>query len=509
MFDFRLARIVVWLLVSGGLAPLAIITCLASGLGIFDGILVSGVVLGLVWLAVSVWVPARLGSSGRGAQVLLGAATLVGLLAGLRIAATSTFMLDPADTRFAVYGEKKWAIRHNCFTGYLVAAELASGGAENIYERSQYRGSAKKTRIHATIGDRFTIDRYPYPPAFLILPRLLLATGQGFLEIRTFWFALSAAMLILALLATMTWCGGFRDNRRLLFLPLLLLAPTTAVALQIENVQLILLSLCVLGMIAFARERPALGGALLGFAILIKLWPGVLLVHLLLGRRWRAVLWTVGAMVAYCLAALLIFGQAPFRAFLDYELPRLASGESFAFMQSNSRALVVNTSLFGVLHKLHALGYLLSKPPLLSPLIQWNYTTLLVVIVLAVGLRQRVARGPSDGGDQLRLGEVRTWLALLTLVQLRSPFLPWSYGVLSALWLLLLFLPSRAWPIVLPAAAWLSVSLLLPRAVEPTALYLWYTMGGTGLMLATALLAAVLALRAPAARAGGEAGAAR
>jgi hypothetical protein len=54
--------------------------------------------------------------------------------------------------------------------------------------------------------------------------------------------------------------------------------------LQIGNFQLTALSLGILAMLAFARERPVLGGLALGFATLSKIVPGVLGLWLLATR---------------------------------------------------------------------------------------------------------------------------------------------------------------------------------------------------------------------------------
>jgi hypothetical protein len=238
----------------------------------------------------------------------------------------------------------------------------------------------------------------------------------------------------------------------------------------------------MLAMIAFEERRPIIGGGLLGFAVVAKVWPAVLVVYLILQGRWKPALWCGLAVVIYALGALLLFGPDPYRAFLTYELPRISSGEAFGFMGTIPRAIMTNMSIFGVSHKLHALGLLSSKPSLVSPVLSWGFTVFIGLIVIATGLR----RGDGAGGcERDRLVKAQLWLALLTLVQLRSPFLPWPYGVLSTLWLLvLLSVSARGWKLAVIVVAWLVLSINVPlRFVSDAAgFHLVYTLLASLLM---------------------------
>ena len=223
-----------------------------------------------------------------------------------------------------------------------------------------------------------------------------------------------------------------------------------------------MLAMCVLGMLAFESKRmfvQAIGGALLAFAIATKIWPGVLLLYHLCGKRWQPLAWTAGWLGIYSVLTLAMFGVAVFRDFLGYQLPRLASGEAFAFMAAADQPLVTNMSVNAIPHKLHFLGHLAAKPPLLSPWIVWSFSGLALLLVVVAGLRHgrtpsaasaasapsaaSAASAPSAASAADRLWRMRTWLAMLALVQLRSPFLPFTYGVIATLWLLLLPLPGR------------------------------------------------------------------
>ena len=72
---------------------------------------------------------------------------------------------------------------------------------------------------------------------------------------------------------------------------------------------------------------------------------------------------------------------------------------------------------------------------------------MLVVVAVWVGLRQ--GRGSPGGGldtetsssEMTRMWSARVWIALLVLAQLRSPFLPWGYGNVAVIWLVVMMLP--------------------------------------------------------------------
>lgn len=107
-------------------------------------------------------------------------------------------------------------------------------------------------------------------------------------------------------------------------------------------------------LVAFESRRPVLGGALLAFAVLGKLSPGLLVVVLLVQRRHREVARTTVVCAEFLLLALLSCGTAPFIAFATYELPPLVSGEALPFL-AGPESVVINLSLFGLPFELAAL----------------------------------------------------------------------------------------------------------------------------------------------------------
>lgn len=102
--------------------------------------------------------------------VLFAVWVLLSALAAQRIAHLSVFMLDVVATDYALEPPsremndpdmaKPFFVKHNCFTCYIVAAELARQGVDNIYDPARYRNAEETTVIHETIGDALHIDRY-------------------------------------------------------------------------------------------------------------------------------------------------------------------------------------------------------------------------------------------------------------------------------------------------------------------------------------------------------------
>lgn len=382
---------------------------------------------------------------------------ITSVLAVLLLLGTATFIFDVKDTRFVPMNSLRY---HNCFTAYAAAAYLASTGTVDLYNPIHYNtASSYSTPIHEAVREIFPIDDFEYPPPFLLLPYGLLVMFKDFFAMRTAWFLLTVIFFITALAGVAAWCGAFRSQPRLLLFPLLLCAPTVLTTLQICNVHVLILAISLLAMIAFEEDHPLVGGVLLGFATVAKIWPAILIVYLIVQRRWRRVFYCVIAMTIFVLGGLLLFGLAPYQNFLAFQLPRLSSGEAFDFMARSPREIVFNISIFGIPHKLYALHLLASQPKLLSPVLNWSFIMLIGLVVVAAGLRLGTDTKENDND---RLIKVQLWLTLLTLVQLRSPFLPWIYGVISTLWLLLLLAPTmNGWKLGVIGVAWVALAINL------------------------------------------------
>jgi len=204
-------------------------------------------------------------------------------------------------------------------------------------------------------------------------------------------------------------------------------------------------------LVAFDREKPGLGGALLACAIVAKMFPAVLLLGLVARRRWRDVRWTIACGCCLTIVALTILGRDPFIAFLTYQLPRLADGAAFSFIARPGTPLFFmsrNFSIASIVPKLRLLGAT-GLPPQVAAAPSLAYT----VVVFWLAWR-------ASAGDGARLQRAQRWLALLNLAALCSPLAPSAYVVAPTLWLLALLageVRGRTLPALGLGAAWLVV----------------------------------------------------
>jgi hypothetical protein len=208
------------------------------------------------------------------------------------------------------------------------------------------------------------------------------------------------------------------------------------VTFQIGNVQLACIAGALLGMLCFDRaahsRRPTLlyaaGGLLLAYMTVSKLYPGMLVLYLLVRRDWRAVGWTSAWGAGLVLIGVLDLGIAAHAAFLDH-LPGLLSGESFPPLR-NPRGISANMSVPGLTLKLGLFGV-----PHMSfgamRVAGWIYTAILIAVVV------RLARRPAASAV-----EPIVWIVILLLATLRSPVLP-VYGIFPQVWLLVIVLAAR------------------------------------------------------------------
>jgi hypothetical protein len=298
----------------------------------------------------------------------------------------------------------------------------------------------------------FRIDVFEYPPQFLLLPRALLLVTPEFMDLRMLWFALNGGVLLLALVVVAQWLGPADGTRALLLSPLIWISlPTTISTLQKGNVQIMVIAASMLAMVLFERRRWSAGGAVLAFVTVSKLYPGLLIVYLLVRRQWLAVAWTTAFMGVFSVLTFLTFGWGAYGAFLDH-LPGLVGGEAFPAFR-NPAATAINLSIPGLVFKLKLFGV-----PGMSfgaaKIVGWGYTLVALAATVLVGLR-------TLRDDQKPL----VWMAVLILATLRSPFLPQTYGTIPSLWLLTLLAATWAPMMRAPAMilfAWAALNVYWP-----------------------------------------------
>jgi hypothetical protein len=231
-----------------------------------------------------------------------------------QLARLCVFIVNPAAVGWALSPSRGLGltISHSCLSAYYVAARSVAT-VPNVYEYELYSFPAESpTALRKPRHiESFNIDAYEYPPPFLLLPRTLIVLAPDFLRFRMIWFALNGAVMLIGLLAVARMLGPVAGTRALLLSPLVLASDLTIGTLQVGNLQAIVFSLAMIAMVLLAQRRYAAGGALLAFVTVSKLFPGLLIVYLLLRREWRALAWTMVTITALVAISLLDTGWAP------------------------------------------------------------------------------------------------------------------------------------------------------------------------------------------------------
>lgn len=432
----------------------------------------------------------RLGASLRRHKILGSLLILLTLMAVVMTARLSVYMWSTDHRDFALIPDDDFLTRHSCLSAYAAGAALYGQHDPNLYEASHYR---PETQDHGLELGALDPDPYQYPPVLLVPFHGLLSLAGDLPTLRWWWYLIETAVMLLALALVARWLGGERAYVALILaVPLVWGTMPNLLALQFGNIQAVVLVLAILGMIAFEKGRHSLGGALLAFAVLGKIFPAILVLYLLARRQWKALFATAAWGVALCLSVVVFGGWAPWLEFLTYQLPRLSSGEAFAdlFIQVPISALI-NLSYSSIPFKLDALG--LIEAPQVS---QWaavagNAMVALAAIVLGFfdAKRPLASAAAADGGRRLLL--VMGWLSLVNLSTLQATMSP-RYAVIGTLWLLTLWAAGR------PAAettrtAFLvaGAGLLMLLAIPDPGLILVSQLANIGINLAVAIHRAV------------------
>lgn len=349
---------------------------------------------------------------------------------------------------------------HSCLTAYVHAASLSRRRVDNLYADRWWDGSHGLSPTSPDVAKPyrpFTLDYYAYPPPFLLVTAPLAPFEGDFAAQRALWFGLNGLLLAAGLWIVARWVEGPNDHRVLLLSPLFFGSLPVLVTLQVGNFQIAAVVISVLAMVALDRGRTKLGGGLLALAILSKLSPGILGVVLLAQRRWRAAAWAAAAGVVLSVLSMVTIGMGPTRHFLTYTLPRIKSGEAFAFLADAPFSIITNMAAFGLPFKLQLLGVSIVDPWALARRIGNVYSAVLLVLAV-VAVRRR--------GD--RRGQAMVWMSLLVLAALQSPFAPGyvSIGLLWATMLLAVEVGSVRGGLIL-TLVWLLIAIAPPFRTIP------------------------------------------
>ena len=375
--------------------------------------------VGVAWRA-RPFVPIDESASPRGLKIVALVATIAALVQLTRL---TVFMVDPSKPGYSQVPSSDWEVRHSCVSAYFVAARAADHGP-NIYADSLFTSpddDPTKVRKALMIGP-FKIDVYEYPPPFLLLPRALRIAFPDFTRFRMMWFGLNSAVILLGMLTLARGLGPGAGTRALLLSPLVWAAAPTMSVLQKGNAQALVIMISIIAMALFERRRWVAGGALLAYATVSKLYPGMLAFYLLARREWRAVAWTAGLGVALAVVTWIDIGWAPYRAFLG-RFAALVGGEAFPAFR-NPMAMAINYSIPGLVFKLKLFGV----PGMnfaAAKIVGWIYTLIVLAVIIAIARRPVPERQRS-----------LVWLSIIILATLRSPFLPQGYAGFPGLVLL-------------------------------------------------------------------------
>ena len=416
-----------------------------------------------------------------GYRVLAAAGGLVLVVMLVRLA---VFLPAPAPLPASAWSVTPWnafITRHACATAYWKAATEVRRSPD-VYHPSNYATGQVDPAgrpVPQFIGP-FAVDPYEYPPTFLLLPQLLLLVTPDFAGFRLLWAFVATVFVLIGVAVIARRIDRDNATRSLWLAPLAFLPVGVLTTFQGGNAQLFFVVLAMLGMLAFERGRPAVGGLLLGYAIVGKLFPGLLLVYLVFRRDWRAAGWTIGWSAALTAAALALMGWAPFAHFIDH-VPKLLSGEAFPMLRIVGPS-DVSLSMPGLVLKLRHLG--VPVPFEALKIAGWIYSAILLWVTF------RLARHPLAP----RLAPL-AWLVLLGLATFRSPFLP-GYGLFQGAWVATILLAlqwtdaPRRWLLL---ALWAS---LLWATAGPLSVAPAVVAAGTTLQIAAIVALFVMAVRA-------------
>jgi alpha-1,2-mannosyltransferase len=264
------------------------------------------------------------------------------------------------------------------------------------------------------------------------------ATGLGHPPTTSIWMlplaplSLDGARAVMGWLSLATLLGSLLGAARLLRLPvgpavllagLVASAPFFTYLVTLGQVSQLIAFTYFLAWWALRRERPALAGAALGAACTMKLFPAVVVLWLLVTRRWRAVLAAIGVYLAAAVVMTARFGLDSWRVFFS------AQEEVANAWIAN----VANQSLHGVVQRLVA-SPACELPGRVSPV------ALAISSALSLGLVALAARRVREQPLDLSFAS----FALLSV--LTSQWAWQHYNVLLALPALLLAASLRAAP---------------------------------------------------------------
>ena len=204
------------------------------------------------------------------------------------------------------------------FASYYYAVQVAVEGGDP-YDTPALEERARQDRT------RKAVYPYFYPPPFLLL--LLWVVPLGLKTSYLAWYWLDELFLVAAALALWRWWRPLGPSVGVLIA--LAVAALTAIPNNhlMGQANMPVLALVIAGLWAEDRDRPLLGGCLVGAACMLKMSPAFFVAWWMLRRRWTAVAAACGFAVLLTLASLPIAGLDVQLHFYTEVLPGFGSGD--------------------------------------------------------------------------------------------------------------------------------------------------------------------------------------
>ena len=405
------------------LTPVLAVGAGGMGVGVVPALIAGAGLALLIATAVSRVMAARLRAPVP--ATIVAARVRAAAVAILRLGALSVYMADVGRPQFSVEPDDNFRRPHSCLSAYAESARFLAEGGHNIYERDLYRPG----NVPRQLGP-LRVDPFHYPPPFLLVPQAVRVVAPDFWDFRRIWFTLQSLTLAAAVIGVAAWIGGVSGLVALLGGVLVLAFPQVAHTFQQGNFQATAVPLAVVAFVLLTAGFHPAGGAILAYASLAKIFPGVLVVPLLAARQWRSAAWIAGCGAAVLALTLLVQGDRPLRDFVSTALPEISSGEAFPQTESQQHSRV-NWSAYGQTVRLRQLGAdWLTQPRGLA--LAQVYGLLVIALAVWAGWKRRF--DPALASERVLV--VQLALALLSLASFRSPFVGGGYGVIATLWLM-------------------------------------------------------------------------
>ena len=254
------------------------------------------------------------------------------------------------------------------FASYYYALHVANDG-QDAYARGSLGSAARMD------GERRGVHPFLYPPPFLLL--MSWALPLDLMTSYRVWFWLDEAWMLVAVLALWRWWRPLGPAVGATLAAVVALNTAIPANHVMGQANFPGLALAILGLWAADRERPVLGGALVGAACMVKMSPALFVGWWLMKGRFREAVSACVAAVALSIAVLPLMGLEQQWMFYSRVLRTFGSGDY--------NGLTVPIDMFGN----HSIPNLLNQAmPGVGRTLSWGAQALstLTMIAIVVGL---------------------------------------------------------------------------------------------------------------------------